>query len=179
MIRPVLWSVLLLCVAALLTLAASAGAFQLRGGEGLRPRVVADRVVVEKAARRLHLYAGERLLASYAVALGGRPQGHKQREGDGRTPEGLYRISGRNPGSRYHLALRVSYPDARDRARAAAAGVDPGGDIMIHGLPNGLGWLGRLHRLFDWTEGCIAVTNAEIEEIWHAVPDGTPIEIRP
>jgi murein L,D-transpeptidase YafK len=115
----------------------------------------------------------------YDVALGEEPVGPKEREGDGRTPEGLYVIDGRNPQSRYHRSLRISYPGPEDAARAAKLGVSPGGDIMIHGLQNGLGWIGALHRTHDWTRGCIAVTNDEIEEIWDLVPDGTPIEIRP
>lgn len=140
---------------------------------------VADRIVVRKADRQMTLFRDGRPLKTYAIALGFGEPGPKSREGDGRTPEGLYRISGRNPQSAFHLSLRISYPDADDIAAAEAAGVAPGGDIMIHGLPNGLGWLGSLARARDWTAGCIAVTNAEIEEIWRAVPDGTPIEILP
>jgi murein L,D-transpeptidase YafK len=139
----------------------------------------ADLVVVDKAERRLALMRDGEVLKSYRVALGGDPRGHKQREGDGRTPEGRYAIDGRNPASSFHRALHVSYPDGQDRARAAASGDRPGGDIMIHGIRNGLGWLGPLHRLVDWTDGCIAVTDAEIREIWRAVPTGTPVEIRP
>jgi murein L,D-transpeptidase YafK len=139
----------------------------------------ADRVVVEKAARTLTLYRDSTALKNYHVALGFAPEGAKERQGDGRTPEGLYVIDRRNPKSQFHLALHISYPNEEDRARAAAAGVDPGGDIFIHGLPNGFGHAGALFNLRDWTLGCIAVTNAEIEEIWAAVPDGTPIEIRP
>lgn len=139
----------------------------------------ADRVVVRKAERRLTLYRGEIELASYDVALGREPEGHKQREGDGRTPEGRYRIDWRNPQSRYHLSLHISYPEAADRARAAARGEDPGGMIMIHGLPDGLGPLGAAGLLRDWTEGCIAVTNEAIRDIWRRVADGTPIEILP
>ena len=139
----------------------------------------ADRVVVRKAARRLVLFRGEKTLAAYDIALGRNPEGHKQREGDGRTPEGRYLIDWRNPQSRYHLSLHVSYPEAADRARAAASGDDPGGMIMIHGLPNGLGALGAAGILRDWTEGCIAVTNEAIRDIWRRVADGTPIEILP
>jgi murein L,D-transpeptidase YafK len=139
----------------------------------------ADRIVVEKAQRRLTLFRGAMPLRSYRVALGSQPVGAKVHEGDGRTPEGLYTIDRRNPVSRYHLALHLSYPDARDRARAAALGVSPGGDVMIHGMRRGLGWLGPLHRLKDWTRGCIAVTDAEVDEIAQAVPDGTVVEIRP
>jgi murein L,D-transpeptidase YafK len=141
--------------------------------------VTADRIVVEKAQRRLTLYRKGIPLRSYHVALGFEPVGPKTREGDGRTPEGVYRIDRRKPESGYHQSLHLSYPDAADRARAAALGVSPGGDVMIHGLRNGLGWLGPLHRLHDWTLGCIALTDAEVDEVAHAAPDGTPVEIRP
>ena len=139
----------------------------------------ATKVVVEKGARRLVLERAGAEVAVYDVALGFEPQGHKLREGDGRTPEGRYVIDWRNPESAYHLSLHISYPSAADRAAAAGRGDDPGGMIMIHGLPNGMDWVGRAHSLRDWTAGCIAVTSAEIEEIWRLVPDGTPIEIRP
>lgn len=143
------------------------------------PAEQADRVRVFKAARRLELWQGDTQLAAYRISLGGAPAaGHKQREGDQRTPEGHYVLNWRNPRSIAHLSLHVSYPNATDRAAAAQAGHDPGGAIMIHGLPNGWGWLGRLHRLHDWTDGCIAVTNDEMREIWARVPDGTAIEIR-
>ncbi|HZR36094.1 MAG TPA: L,D-transpeptidase family protein [Nevskia sp.] len=139
----------------------------------------ADRILVEKAQRRLTLYRGAVALRSYRIALGAQPVGPKFREGDGRTPEGIYSIDRRNPASRYHLALHLSYPASRDRARAAAEGVAPGGEVMIHGMRNGLGWLGPLHRLRDWTRGCIALTDAEIDEVARAAPDGTVVEIRP
>lgn len=139
----------------------------------------ATRVVIEKAARRLTLERDGQVLASYAVALGSSPVGQKAREGDGRTPEGIYTVDFKHPRSRYHLALRISYPDARANDMARQAGVSPGSDIMIHGIRNGLGWLGGLHRERDWTDGCIAVTNAEIREIWSRVPEGTAVEIRP
>ena len=147
-------------------------------GETLPAGATVDRMIVDKSARTLTLLAGDRVLKAYPIRLGRNPSGPKTREGDSRTPEGVYVIDYRNPRSRFHLALHVSYPSPADTERAAAAGVPPGGDIMIHGLPNGLGWLGRLHQLFDWTDGCIAVTDREIEEIYRAVPDGTPIEIR-
>lgn len=137
------------------------------------------RILVEKAARKLTLFRDDTVVATYRVALGGDPVGPKRQQGDSRTPEGSYRIDFKNAASRYHLSLKVSYPDADDRARAAAAGVSPGGDIMIHGLPDGYGWLGASHRAHDWTDGCVAVTNAEIEEIWSLVEIGTPIEITP
>lgn len=135
----------------------------------------ADRIVVEKSKRLMTLYKQGRALAEYRVALGREPRGPKRVEGDRRTPEGNYKIVGRNPASAYHLALRIDYPSDADRKREAR----PGGDILVHGLPNALGFLGRLHRLADWTRGCIAVTNWEIDAIAEMVPDGTPIEIRP
>lgn len=145
----------------------------------LDPAARADRVVVEKSARLLHLMKGAAVLKTYRVALGGNPVGHKQREGDQRTPEGEYRIDYRNPRSSFHLALHISYPSPADSERAQRAATPAGGDIMIHGAPNGYGWIGRLHRLRDWTAGCVAVTDREIEEIWNAVPDGTPVLLRP
>ena len=140
---------------------------------------VADSIVVEKAHHRLSLYRHGALLRSYLVALGQQPVGDKVKVGDMRTPEGIFRIEARNPESRYHRSLRISYPDATHRAKARQLGVSPGGDIMIHGLPDRQAWVGAAHRDFDWTEGCIAVTNEEIDEIWRAVPIGTPIEIKP
>jgi murein L,D-transpeptidase YafK len=139
----------------------------------------ADRLLIEKTARRLTLFASGAPIRSYVVSLGGNPVGPKQREGDERTPEGLYSINARNSNSSFHRSLQISYPNDQDRARAASAGVDPGGLIMIHGIRNGLGWVGRLHRFFDWTDGCIAVTDAEIDEIWRMVEIGTPVEIKP
>ena len=139
----------------------------------------ADRILVEKGARRLILFSADRKLKEYRVALGFSPIGPKEREGDGRTPEGIYIIDFHKHDSAFHRALHISYPAAEDNARAAEAGVSPGGDIMIHGLPNGRGTLGPAHRLRDWTAGCIAVTDSEIEEIYNSVSDGTPIEIRP
>ena len=139
----------------------------------------ADSIVVDKSDRQLTLYRDGSPVRRYLVALGQQPVGDNVRQGDMRTPEGLFRIEARNPRSRYQLALRISYPDAAHAARARALGVSPGGDIMIHGLPTRQAWVGAAHRDFDWTEGCIAVTNAEIEEIWSAVPVGTPIHIKP
>ncbi|MGQ9367653.1 L,D-transpeptidase family protein [Azospirillum sp. A39] len=141
--------------------------------------VPADRIVVRKARRTLTLYRDGRELRTYAVALGPGEPAPKRREGDNRTPEGLYRIDGRNPRSAYHRSLHISYPSPADTSAARARGERPGGGIMIHGLRNGFGWLGAAHRSVDWTAGCIAVTNEEIEEIWRLVPDGTAIEILP
>jgi murein L,D-transpeptidase YafK len=141
--------------------------------------VTADRVVIEKAARRLTLWRGGQVLKEYRVALGRQPVGDKVQRGDNRTPEGVFVIDSRNANSSFHRALHLSYPDPAHAARAKQLGVDPGGDIMIHGIRNGLGWIGSLHRVMDWTEGCVALTNPEIDEVWRAVPDGTSVEIRP
>lgn len=139
-----------------------------------------DRIVIEKAARRLTVWRDGAALRSYRIMLGSEPVGAKQRQGDGRTPEGIYAIDRRNPGSAYHLSLGIDYPRPEDVARARAAGVNPGGDIFIHGLPNGLGRLGRLGATrFDWTAGCIAVTDAQMDELWRITPIGTEVEIRP
>lgn len=139
----------------------------------------AERVVVEKGARRLRLMVGGETLREYPISLGARPTGHKVEEGDERTPEGVYTLDWRNPDSIAHLSIHVSYPDEDDVRAALAVDREPGGMIMIHGIRNGLGWVGRLHRFVDWTDGCIAVTNQEMDEILRAVPVGTPIEIRP
>ena len=139
----------------------------------------ADRILILKSERKLTLYREGRTLQTYLVALGGSPEGDKKCQGDQRTPEGTYRIDLKNPASRYHLSLRVSYPDAADRAEARRRGCPPGGDIFIHGLGKGFAHLGKLHRTTDWTLGCVAVTNEEIAEIWKAVDVGTVVEIRP
>jgi murein L,D-transpeptidase YafK len=141
--------------------------------------LTADHVVVDKSDHTLTLYRRGQAMKTYTVSFGRAPSGRKEREGDDRTPEGRYVIDGRNVRSKYHIALHISYPNAEDVRRARAAGVSPGGAIMIHGLRDGFAWLGRLHRLVNWTHGCIAVTDDEIEEIARAVPDGTPITIRP
>jgi murein L,D-transpeptidase YafK len=139
----------------------------------------ADFVLVEKARRQLTLYERGAPIRVYPIALGGNPVGPKQQEGDQRTPEGRYVIDTRKLDSNYHRALHISYPNEEDRRRAAERGVSPGDSIMIHGLPKGWGWLGRLHLRLDWTDGCIAVSNEDIEEIWSLVEDGTRIEILP
>ena len=137
-----------------------------------------DRILIEKSARRMTVFRGGRPLRVYAIRLGFAPEGDKRREGDGRTPEGLYRIDRKNPRSAYHLSLGIDYPRPDQRARAAAAGEDPGGDIFIHGQPAGvIGARTALHD--DWTAGCIAVSNAEMEELYAAVPLGAAVEIRP
>lgn len=146
---------------------------------GLVRAARADSIVVEKGEHRMTLFAGGSAVGTYLVALGKIPVGAKNERGDFRTPEGLYTIDARNANSRYHRALHVSYPNADDKARAASRGIDPGGDVMIHGLPNGQGAVGAAHRTYDWTNGCVAVTDQEIEQIWSAVPVGTPIRIKP
>jgi murein L,D-transpeptidase YafK len=139
----------------------------------------AELLVVHKSARRLLVYAHGSVLRSYAIALGRNPVGAKRREGDDRTPEGRYIIDGHNPNSAFYRSLHISYPSPADAARALAAGYAPGSEIMIHGTPNGAGWLGRRRLAADWTDGCIAVSDAHMDELYRLVPDGTPIEIEP
>ncbi|MCV9963124.1 L,D-transpeptidase family protein [Pararhizobium sp. BT-229] len=139
----------------------------------------ADSVIVFKEARRLQLLQGTKLLREFPIALGGRPVGHKGQEGDQKTPEGYYLLDWRNSSSGYYRSIHISYPAPADIAAATAKGVDPGGMIMIHGQRNYFGWLAYLTQMFDWTDGCIAVTNAQMDEIWGLVPDNTPIEIKP
>lgn len=159
------------------------GAFLLALAVKPRPAIpelqpeTADFVLVDKSDRRLDLLRQGAVIRSYRIALGGNPLGPKRQEGDQRTPEGDYVIDYRNPASRYHLSLHISYPSAADRAASKKLGVPPGGDIFIHGLPNA--WPTGSAPKLDWTLGCIAVDNAEIEEIWSLVPDGTPIRILP
>jgi len=138
-----------------------------------------DRIRIEKSARRLMLISQGEVLKSYKIALGGNPIGPKERQGDNKTPEGTYVIDARNKDSRFHLSLHISYPNERDKNRARELGVSPGGDIMIHGIKNGFSWVGDAHTGVDWTKGCIAVTDEEIEEIGKLAPNGTIVEIRP
>jgi murein L,D-transpeptidase YafK len=138
-----------------------------------------DQVVVLKKQRTLQLLHGDKVVKSYKVALGGNPVGPKIKQGDGKTPEGTYVLDRRNAQSQFYKSIHVSYPSADDRARARRLGVSPGGDIFLHGLGKKYGWVGSAHTLHDWTNGCVAVTNEEIDEIWKLVKDGTPIEIRP
>ena len=139
----------------------------------------ADKVVVHKKEHTLELFSNGSAFKKYKIALGTQPIGPKTQQGDHKTPEGTYTIDRRNPHSHFYRALHISYPNAEDRERAQKSGVPAGGDIMIHGLPNGFGWLPSAHRLKDWTDGCIAVTDEEMDEIWRLVPDGTSIEIQP
>jgi murein L,D-transpeptidase YafK len=147
--------------------------------ELVSPESQADLIKVDKTARTLTLLRAGNAIKTYRVSLGVTPDGHKLREGDGRTPEGRYSIDSKNSRSRFHLALHISYPNAEDSQSAQQRGVPPGGDIMVHGLPNGLGWLHKFHLKRDWTDGCVAVTNQEMEEIWAHVATGTAIEVQP
>jgi murein L,D-transpeptidase YafK len=143
------------------------------------PAQKADSILILKKDHMLELLANGKVIHTYEVAIGRGGLAPKEKEGDALTPEGHYFIDAKNEASAYHRALHISYPNAGDRARAAKHGVPPGGAIMIHGLPNGMGWVGSAQHLYDWTLGCVAVTNSEIEEIWNLVPVGTPVEIRP
>ncbi len=153
--------------AVLCLIAVVAAPVQARGG------MQADGVLVDKSDRQLYLMRDGEIWKSYPIGLGFAPRGHKRQEGDGRTPEGTYVLDWRNPDSSFYLSIHISYPDAGDRAEAARRGVSPGGAIFIHGRHS------PTRRKRDWTLGCIAVTDAAMDEIWRAVPDGTPITIRP
>lgn len=139
----------------------------------------ADLVVVSKAESRLYLERAGKRFASFKVAFGGQPKGHKQQEGDERTPEGKYVLDWKHAKSGYYKAIHISYPNARDRAAAKSRGVRPGGQVMIHGQKNGFGWLSPITQLFDWTNGCIALSNSDMEAVWNSVEPGTPIQITP
>jgi murein L,D-transpeptidase YafK len=140
---------------------------------------VADKVLIVKAERKLHLIKDGEAFRTFNIALGIRPEGDKQREGDFRTPEGEYRLDMRNPNSEYFLSIRVSYPDANDIRDARSKGVDPGGAIMIHGQPNMPSRSEAFYRTQDWTNGCIAVSNSDMIDIWLMTSEDTPIEIQP
>ncbi|HBM51112.1 L,D-transpeptidase family protein [Marinobacter sp. UBA3607] len=146
---------------------------------GLADHFEITQVVVNKGERRLHLLSGDRKVRSYRISLGDNPVGHKLYEGDSRTPEGDYTLDWRNPESNFYKSIHISYPSPKDRELAQAWGLDPGGSIMIHGLPNDVGDMAFAYVGLDWTEGCIAVTNEEMDEIWALVNDGTPIRIMP
>jgi murein L,D-transpeptidase YafK len=148
-------------------------------GQALPASAKADRVIVMKKDRTLTLMSQGKVLKTYKVALGGDPVGAKTRQGDHKTPEGVYRLDLRNAQSQFYKSIHISYPDAKDTASARKLGLSPGGDVYVHGLPNGYKWVGASHRLKDWTDGCVAVTDEEIDEIWRVVPDGTVIEIKP
>lgn len=138
-----------------------------------------DLVIVSKSESRLYLVRDGSRYASFRVSFGGEPKGHKQQEGDQRTPEGRYTLDSKNPNSNYYKAIHISYPNPKDREFAKARGADPGGLIMIHGQKNGWGWLAPVIQWFDWTDGCIALSNKDMDVVWNAVAAGTPIEITP
>lgn len=137
-----------------------------------------NRIVVEKSRRLLHVYHNREAIVTFRIALGKSPVGKKNCMGDNRTPEGYYSIIEHKKNSNFYRALRISYPNAADRARAQKMGCNPGGNIMIHGLENGFGWVGRTHRTIDWTNGCIAITNKEMKILYDMVKDGTTVEIK-
>jgi murein L,D-transpeptidase YafK len=169
-------------VTSLTSIAVCALAFYLyahRNWQPLPAGTAIDRIVVEKSPKRLSIFRDGNHIKSYQIALGRNPVGAKQEEGDMKTPEGIYKIDSRNAQSSFHLALHISYPSDEDDKCAAARGVSAGSDIMIHGIQNGRGWIGAFHRWTDWTAGCIALTDEEIEELWRVAPDGTTVEIRP
>lgn len=139
----------------------------------------ADMVLVDKSEKRLYLIKdGERFM-SLPVTFGGEPKGHKVQQGDQRTPEGNYTLEWKNSNSKFYKSIRVSYPNAEDRAKAERLGVDPGGDIMVHGQANGWQWASPLLQFFSWTDGCVALSNKNMDKVWESVEPGTPIEIRP
>lgn len=139
----------------------------------------ATRIVIDKSWRMMMLESKGQILRVYTIGLGDDPIGHKEQRGDSRTPEGTYRIDFKHPTSKFHLSMRISYPNDKDRARARKMRVHPGSDIMIHGTPNGVEWWRTTLMERDWTDGCVAVTNREIEEIWSMVQVGTRVDIRP
>jgi len=141
--------------------------------------VKVDKVIVYKDERKMMLMKNREVLKTYQISLGKTPVGPKEREVDKKTPEGQYVLDWRNPDSKYHLSIHISYPNDEDKRNAESKGVPPGGDIMIHGCPNGFGWNWKYYKVNDWTDGCIAVNNEEIEEIWNVVENGTEIEIYP
>lgn len=160
-----------------LTASIVAFAAQLLPAAAATPADKIDLVRVDKSERLMELMAEGKPVRSYSIALGDNPVGHKQRQGDERTPEGRYVLDWRNPKSAFTKSIHISYPNEADEEAARKAGIDPGGMIMIHGQPKGYGWWSWLFQLFDWTDGCIAVTDEEMAEIWEMVPNGTPIEI--
>lgn len=182
MIEQVKFTVISVCVLLCLMMIPASSALSLEPPPGMapEPQRVAE-IQVFKSERRMELqdkYGN--VIRSYRIALGKNPIGHKQHEGDNRTPEGRYMINGRNPSSIYHLSLRINYPSAKDRAEAKKRGKSPGGDIFIHGMPNGRGWMWwKYNTKSDWTNGCIAVADKDIREMWDLVADETPITIRP
>jgi len=138
-----------------------------------------DYVLVTKSEKKIFLLSEGKVVKEYRIALGGNPKGHKQQEGDERTPEGKYTLDYKKNDSLFYKAIHISYPNKNDKEKAKNLGVSPGGLIMIHGQKNGLGWLSWIAQGFNWTDGCIAVTNKEMAEIWSLVRVGTEIKIQP
>ena len=139
----------------------------------------ADEVLVIKSEKRLYLIKDGERFASFRVTFGGDPKGHKEQRGDQRTPEGRYMLGHKNINSSYYKSIYISYPNAQDRENASEKGIDPGDNIMIHGQPNGWAWASPVTQLFSWTDGCVALTNDNMDLVWASVDPGTPIEIRP
>jgi len=144
-----------------------------------KPAEIVDHLVVYKSQHKLVLLSRGKEVLSYKIALGADPVGPKTRQGDHRTPEGSYILDAQNPASHFYKAFHISYPNSKDTANARKLGASPGGDIMVHGLAKEYAWVGKSHVLHDWTDGCIAVTNEEMDELWKRVPVGTPIDIKP
>jgi murein L,D-transpeptidase YafK len=139
----------------------------------------ADKVLVVKSESKLYLMKNEKIIGEFKAAFGANPEGHKQQEGDERTPEGDYILDYKKSDSAFYKAIHISYPNEMDKKRAKEAGVNPGGLIMIHGQKNGLGWLAWVNQNFNWTDGCVAVSNNDMDKVWESVNVGTPIEIKP
>ena len=156
-----------------------AAIYNLYPEQKLPPNTEIDYIIVKKSDRQLLAYAKHKLIKTYKISLGDSPVGHKEFEGDEKTPEGFYVINAKDPNSGYHKNLGVSYPNKRDIAKAKLLSKDPGGDIKLHGIRNHLGFIGKFQRFFDWTNGCMALTNNEVDELFYAVNIGTKIEIRP
>lgn len=147
--------------------------------EKLAQGITIDSLVVLKSKREMIAYSNGKLVKTYKISLGRNPVGDKEYEGDKKTPEGIYSINDKNPNSGYHKNLGISYPDHQDIEHSKKMGKPTGGDIKIHGIRNGMGYIGKFHRWIDWTAGCIALTDPEVEELYNAVPIGTMIEIKP
>ena len=140
---------------------------------------IADKILVNKSEGKLYLYKNNKIFSSYSVVFGSNKIGHKEKEGDGRTPEGNYIIDNKNENSSYYKSLHISYPNATDIAKAKLKGISPGGEIMIHGQKNGFGWAAFITQHFNWTKGCIALSNTDMQQVWQSVNIGTSIEIKP
>lgn len=171
--RPVMRYLLILIIAV------AATAMSCNAGHPLPAGTTIDSIVVIKHHREMQVYSKTKLLKTYKIALGKQPVGHKQIQGDMRTPEGIYYINGKNPKSQYYKNLGISYPNKQDRQTALKLGKSPGGDIKIHGLPNDQVNISSLHCLKDWTHGCIAVTNYEMDELYNSVSIGVVVNILP